>query len=134
MSDRRAVPGKKTAAATKGRRIAARMLLELERIHAHEASIAGQIPTSLFARYRYKGEPQDNIVLRYLQRASAHGDECVAGFCSVLSDHCGDVEAGGGAYLPAIYMRVTEREINEGDGPTREQVLREAKHPGAVLH
>lgn len=131
-------------ACMKGRRIAARMLLELERIHAYEASITGMITTSLFAKYRYKGEPQDNIVLRYLQRAAAHGDECVAGFCSVLSDHCGDVEAGGGAYLPAVYMRVTERKINEADdAPTREQVLREhelhelgdreANHPGTTL-
>ena len=142
MSGRGNMPDKKTTAQRKGRRIAARMLCELERIHAYEASIAGSIPTSLFAKYRYKGEPQDNIVLRYLQLAAAHGDECVAGFCSVLSDHCGDIEAGSGPYSPSFYLRLSERKINEeGDTPTREQALREhelheanANHPGGSLH
>lgn len=108
----------------KGRRIAALMLYELERVHAYEASIAGMNPHSLFAKNRYKGEPQDNIVSRYLQRAGAHGDDCVAGFCQVLSDHCGHVEAGG-AIWPKLYMRATEPVIGEGDPPTREQVLQE---------
>jgi hypothetical protein len=133
MSNLHAMPEKKTTAHMKGRRIAARMLYELERVHAYEASIAGQNPHNLFAEWRYKGEPQDNIVLRYLARAAAQGDECVAGFCAVLSDHCGNVE-GGGAISPKIYLRATERQINDGDAPTREQVLREANHPEAALH
>ena len=37
-----------------GRRIAARMLIELELVHAHEASIGGMNPQSLFAKYRYR--------------------------------------------------------------------------------
>ena len=114
----------------KGRRIAARMLREIERVQAYEASIGGMDPCSLYAEYRYKGEPQDNIVLRYLQRATAQGEECVAGFCSVLSDYVG---SAGGSPDPAVYTRSTERAINEGDAPTREQVLREKNNPGATL-
>jgi hypothetical protein len=124
---------KKTTAHMKGRRLAARMLYELERIYAYERSITGMNPTSLFAKQRYKGEPQDNIVLRYLQRAGADGDECVAGFCAVLSDHCGNVESGG-AIFPKFYLRATDREINEGSETTREQVLREANRPEVSLH
>ena len=133
MSGRDNKPAKKTTPYVRGCRIAARMLCELERVHAYEASIAGMNPHSLFASSRYKGEAQDNIVLRYLQRASAHGDECVAGFCACLSDHCGSVESGGPIF-PKLYMRATEQKINDGDGPTREQVLREYNHPGASLH
>lgn len=117
----------------KGRRIAARMLYEIGRANAYEASIAGMHPHSLFAENRYKGEPQDNIVLRYLQRAAAQGDECVAGFCSTLSDHCGAVDAGG-AIWPKLYMRATESEVNKGATLTRKQVLREANRPETSLH
>jgi hypothetical protein len=124
----------------KGRRLAARMLREVERVCAYEASIAGMLPYSLFAEWRYKGEPQDNIVLRYLRQAfkqgGAYGDswgECVVGFCSVLSDHCGNVEAGGALRIE-LYQRATEGRINDGDAPTREQVQREKNHPGTSLH
>lgn len=130
------MPKEKTTetARMKGRRMAARMLSEMERVAAYEASITGMNPHNLFAEWRYKGEPQDNIVLRYLQRAAAQGDECVAGFCSVLSSELSDVEAGAGLSRPGIFMRVTEQEINEGDTPTREQILREANHSGIALH
>lgn len=128
-----ALPKAEQESSMKGRRIAARMLYELERVHAFEASIAGMNPHSLFAEQRYRGEPQDNIVLRYLQQASAHGDECVAGFCAVLSSQLSDVESGAGLSCPGVFRRATEREINEGDAPTREQVLREANHPEATL-
>ena len=147
MSGRRTMVEKKTTAGAKGRRIAARMLYEIQRVLEKDASIAGVDPLhvvtdpySLFADYRYKGEPQDNIVLRYLQRAAAHGDECVAGLCSALSDHCGRTELGYSSE-PAVYMGATGQAINEGAGPTREQVLREhelherkANYPGTSLH
>jgi hypothetical protein len=133
--------GGKTATKTpelarlKGRRMAARMLYEIERVQAHEASISGMDPYSLYAEYRYKGEPQNNIVLRYLQRAAAQGDECVAGFCSALSDYCGAAEACG-TPDPVIY-NAPDSAINDGDPPTREQILREkreANRPGTSLH
>lgn len=111
----------------KGRIIAAQMLCEIERVQEREAKIVGMDPYSLYAEYRYKGEPQDNIVLRYLQKAGAQGDECVAGFCSVLSDYVGNAS---GIPDPAIYMRSTKRAINEGDAPTREQVLRDLRLTG----
>ena len=122
----------------KGRRIAARMLCEMNRVSEYEASIAGMNPYSLYDEYRYKGVPQDNIVLRYLQRAASQGDECVAGFCSVLSDLCG---IDSGMFNPDAYRLATKEAISAGDPPTREQVLREheldelkANQTGISLH
>jgi len=106
----------------RGRRIAAAMLLEL-RTSGTRGSIGGANPQSLFAEYRYKGEPQDNIVLRYLQRATRHGAECIAGFCSVLSDHCANVEAGGPSFRISN-LRATNLEISR---------RRTTRQPRAVL-
>ena len=112
-----------------GIRIFARMMYEVERVQAYEASIVGMQPHSLFAAYRYQGEPQDNIALRYLQQAMRHGDECVAGFCAAISDLLGDSEAGGRSFTK-VYMQASESELEApGDEPvTRKQVHAEARH------
>lgn len=107
----------------KGRLLAAQMLREIERTQEDELATN---PYTLDARFRYRGEAQENIVARYLSEASQNGDECVAGFCSALSDWISCTLAGCGND-GTEYTQITDRQIDyHPDALTREQVLREA--------
>ena len=100
-----------------GREMASRMFAEIQRVHAKEpGAISTPNRYAIFAKWRYRGEPQDNIVARYVGKATTAGSACLEGFCAALTDHLGRY----GAEWPGVYARATDQEINRPlNAPTR---------------
>lgn len=109
-----------------GRKMATRMFAEIRRTnceYSKKGAANGGKPFSIFGKWRYRGEPQDNIVARYISKATTNGDACLEGFCSALSDHVGR----DGAEWPGVYGHISDREISDTrKAPAHKEIKREA--------
>lgn len=102
-----------------GRMLAAHLLDDMEHcLHFETAGSENALwPWSIRAKYRPKNWPQENSVLDCIELLQRTGTpEALAGFCSVLTDHLGQVSVGPGPMFPRVYRTLKQREITGTPG------------------
>ena len=98
-----------------GRKLAVKMLAEIEVYETAPGDMDTRWPWNIQAKYRPENTQQDNVVLRYVDALQGN-KAALAGFCALLTDYLGEIEHVGPPNLE-FYKTLTTRDITGKPGP-----------------